>query len=469
MAIMIRNENELATLRCSIRLSGRVPMLVTQAFIGAEQIGSSVSTPLVTIGLAALSERPKDLRKCFDVGGTEILDQIGNLHFEVSDTAAIWLQLSQDSHLASLVPWEQIIRETFNRTTLRIPNFLRTPYRVKERARLAICTSGAALHDADAAALIARQLSALEGALADDNVHLDVTIFAAAKLRTYLRDSLPKNMQGLSLHIAKGAKHVPDPQSERAAILNPWLRWIGATYRETGVDGVHFITPGHLSGGDSALVLPEPINDGETPAGQFVGLSELAAFYDRLGGSNMCFTPIGSDASKHGVRTMGYQMSWTRPGSLIVDEPAEVHASLMSVLRATWTDQGLASSIVASTPTYLHPSLAKLQENEEDAVAPHPGRDGELAFQQMEAKNNLTHSPFPPTFDALEAIDTATDAQSTAEGTVPPPIGSGANARQMIQNERAKFSSVKTRTDLEQARDQGALDALDFLDEVLSK
>ena len=472
MAIQIRNENDLATLRCEVRLQSRKPVLVTRAFIGSEALDDplimEIPNSVDGIGLV-------------DLDNGSLNDNLSTLVSEAANGAPIWLQIAQDSHLAALIPWEQWIAEQAGRSTFRIPNFLRNPYVPKRRARMAICTSAPrAKGGPDLLHEVRRLLSAVGAGFHHPLFRLDVTIFpdvddfhSLVRLVGTMKSELNRIRVKVLDPRAEEVGFEPAPRSfltsESSTVSNPWLHWINRHYKQTGVDAVHFICPGYLSRDSSALALAEsPLENIDESWARFVGPQELATFYDRLGCSIMGFTAIGAKVWADGIHALGYQMSWTRAGPVIVDEEGSATDGLSAIYGAIFVGNGMANYAPSATSSYVHPSIARFNgtDDVEEVFAPHLNRVGPLVFENSAtgAPSQSGNKPLGTdarNFDLLEGTD-------IRELYADPFAGPDLSA-QILELERARISTVKSRTNLEEARDAGALKALDFLQEVLKK
>lgn len=448
MAMMLRNENDLATLRCGVRLSGDTPVIVTQAYIGAEVLGPEVLTPLSAMG-----------------GSHDLPERIGAqveaLDAEAAPGAPLWLQTDRNALLAALYPWEAVLAARTGRSVLRIPNFLKNPWRPKLRFRLAICATGSPdLHVA-----LSRMLTALATARRDMLPLIEITVFADAGSRASLSGLVDDLVRTMGVAIT-----LPDPDdSSEAAVahgpLNPWLAWIAAHHAGAGVDAVQFLCPGFSAGGRGALALTQsPKGHGDTEWVDFVEIDELAAFYDRLGCAIMGFTPLGAATRAEGIHRLVHELAWLRPGPILIDDTDRPMDMLAALWRMLLVGEGLDASAPLALPCYLHPALTVASDATEALQAPDVTGDRILSFGAPMTDRALPKGPIKWLFDPPEGGRTTGSARFSDEVRRSP---ADALKGRILDGQRARLSSATPRSDLDQARDRGAQAALDFLEKVI--
>lgn len=470
MAILIRTENDLPTLRCGVRSRSGGETLATRAFLGARALGDEVLTPI-------------DAREVWSTWPDAITAQINTLGQESDPTRPIWLQVERDSPAAAVLPWERAIFAQTGRVALRIPNFLLNPVKPKALRRIAICITEP---------YEGLNRNALDGlwrllrAVCRSTQRIDalaITIFTDASARNiaqhFAENERKMNPDAPSIEIAKapGSDLQPGDPSQAGLkslesiqfgrITNPWLRWIMRTYHKGGVDAVHFICPSHQVRDRGALML-RATGDLKGDAGSdMVGTDELSAFYDCLGCSIMGFTPFGRPQWRVGMRTLAYNLSWARPGAILVDENDEDPQSfsgLADAYAALISGVGLSGVGRIFPTSYLHPDILHTHLDER-SVAPSPiaeDSSGELSFANADT--------FPI---SLTGASNSNLMLRTIRGANPFEFAASPDTdllpRDILESETARLSLVKTRTNLEQAAEAGTWEALEFLKGVLEE
>ncbi|NVO58048.1 hypothetical protein HW561_19820 [Rhodobacteraceae bacterium B1Z28] len=381
MASIIRSINDLPTLRCSIGVRNRKPVLLTQPYIGADKLDSELETPFIA------PDGQEFLQHTLSQPNLPVARHIEILHKAALEGVPLWLQLSQDSADAALLPWEEAIFHRTGRRTLRISNFVKPLHTAARPASGCVCIGTHAKGDFSLTDEIAELLTSLAVALNENTYDARVSVFAppweTEKLRRYLSFA---DTGGLLIDIVdlSPAGYDPAPQtrsiSDSPQVTNPWLRWIQDHHRDTGLDGVHFICPGYTARDQGALALAEsPGENDDTRWARFVGQDELMRFYDPLGVSIMGFTAMGSSRWADGIHSPAYQLSWARPGPTYVKPAGPAAYHFGSLLRGIWTPSGIHPELPPQAPAYAYPDMlvpaalvADLVEVDPPFVTPHP-------------------------------------------------------------------------------------------------
>jgi hypothetical protein len=332
MAMMIRDRYELVTLRCwvgfvadpergSAETKSLTPRLVlrSQLYKGRERLTEPQDTPFERLGLT----RPGGFARkgaTPDLTGTPLEVQL-NLAAGMVESI-IWLHIPQDSFQLALLPWEEMVGRTVTRSLLRIANFVEEAYKPTPRPTVAICVSQP---HSDGFYPVPEYVRALlksidEGAHSA-NVNPAVHIFADDHWLGEVR-----KVAGAPGFLALEIKDVPTPPQgppmgtkRELRTCSPWLQWMTDYFRGRAVDVMHFLSPGYYNDRSGAIVLAErpDLNSNE---GDFIDVAALSTFYDRLGCSAMAFSSPDMTAWEWGQRMLAFELSWSRPGPVLVFE-----------------------------------------------------------------------------------------------------------------------------------------------------
>ncbi len=504
MATAHRTISNLPTLRCSVGFRNRRPVLLTQGFVGADSVTEQEVSELEIPNQPGVTppERMKARRKFIEriVNDADhpVARQIAVLHQNALPKFPLWLQISQDSAEAALMRWEGAIHRLTDRGTLRIPNFLKNPFLPGPVKKIAICASEPrAKGNWNLPKEIQKLLQALKSALSIGYSRTEITLFlprekqfSEGALNSYL-ETLATLFEGhdftLNLATVADASLEPSPQtraiSRSTDVTNPWLLWIMNHYGPTGVAAVHFICPGYTSNNQGALALAEsPTQNIDANWARFVGQDELMSFYDAVGASIIGFTALGSDRWTEGIHRLAYALSWLRPGAVYTIDPLETDKGLPALLRGIHSEFGLDLGAPSTTSAYAYPAMLEAPTGyaeptsgaDTDFFAPHPEVEEVLGFRARSRPPDL-YDPEDTLGNTGHYWESLSNGELDFAG-VPLPDGAldsalerQAQLQRFIAAERARGSSVKARSPLEQARDKGTQAALDFIEEIMTR
>lgn len=104
MSTIIRNENELATLRCGLRLESRRWFMATRPFLGAKVLGPELLTPVKEMGFVSGTPERGMLGGIPGRLPEGVLQQVEKLDAEAAPGAPLWLQVERDAQMAAVFP-----------------------------------------------------------------------------------------------------------------------------------------------------------------------------------------------------------------------------------------------------------------------------------------------------------------------------------------------------------------------------
>jgi hypothetical protein len=419
MAMLIRDQYRLMTLRCWIGFredkraaSGQRAsfaaerVLRTQLFDGSLSLDGPRDTPLEQLGLDPHGFPPaRDSMPPLE--GTAIADQLRLA--ANANPAAIWFHISQDSSPLALLPWEEMVKQVVPLPVLRIGNFLNDPYQPSPAPNIAICASQPIGDGPYALAeFVAALLSSIDEAAGSADVWPTVHLFAEAQWLPPIAQAVgARLLNRIVVETVPPPLAAADPSGEPASPVGPWLGWMIDHFEGEVVDIVHFITPGWYSENHGAIALSEAPGR-NTGHGHFLGAAELAGFYDRLGCSAMAFSSPDMPEWEWGQRMLAFELSWIRPGPVLVFEHDYAKYATLGPLYALLFGQGpdaveaLASQNAPSQLT-CHPQLLTARAPESPPMvdvlssAEKPARPADLlskrvnqAMAQLHRKRDLS-------------------------------------------------------------------------------
>lgn len=332
MAMGLKDRYELVTVRCwvgfvddparrSPESKSLAPQLVlrSQLYQGRERISDQQDTPFDRLGLTRAGGYARK-GATPDLTGTPLEAQLKQAAEKVE--SIIWLHIPQDSFQLALLPWEEMVGRTVQRSLLRIANFFEEAYKPTSRPTVAICVSQP--HSDGfypVPEYVKALLKSLDEAARLANVSPAVHIFADDHWLAEVR-----KVAGVPGFLALEIKDIPTPPQgppmgtkREPRTCSPWLQWMTDYFRGRAVDVMHFLSPGYYNGRHGAIVLAErpDLNSNE---GDFIDAAALSAFYDRLGCSVMAFSSPDMTAWEWGQRMLAFELSWIRPGPVLVFE-----------------------------------------------------------------------------------------------------------------------------------------------------
>ncbi len=346
MAMLIRDRFELLTLRCWIRtkaldLSSEGSdasvrqVAVSQLFHGEQAITLPVETDLSLLGMPDARETAAPSR-C-SLAGTEIAGQLVAAKSTAKD-GILWFHISRESMPLAVLPWEAMVREITDLVLVRIPNFLENSYHPVADPSIMICASAPILDgpyslpsyvqgllDVIENAAVQAGASATVHLFVDHEVQDQIGQLAAGRSSPHMRVELPYETP------VSGPRSSSPPD---AAIRSPWLQWIADCLEDEVVEIAHFISPGHFDGTGGAIVLANR-PDENSRHGDIIDADELIAFYDRLGCAVMGFSSPSMPEWVAGQRALAFELSWLRPGPILLSESSIDPKSALAPAYAT--------------------------------------------------------------------------------------------------------------------------------------
>jgi hypothetical protein len=471
MAEALREKHELTALSCRLEIRGRKPVVLSQVFRGPESLGSPIVTDLEVLTRGEHLTPGEWSDHELSLHGTRIEEQLRSAVHSLEPTKPVWLQIGRGASKLAALPWERCMSPVINRALLRIPNFLVNPFEPGQAVRVAICASWPLAKGAgDLTEPIKRLLATLARASAGTSgraVECQIDIFTDYETYYRLTGQLQYRETGpfsVTLRSPDEAAPFNAPshsspridQSDR--IKNQWLRWLASTYKETGVDIVHFICPGYFFEESGALALSEsPGYDSDPEWSRFVGVKELAKFYDRVGCNAMGFTVTGALKWGVGLRILAYELSWQRPGPVLLD-CAENFTALENAYGALLRGREFDPAIVGDLQFCVHPDALIDVDPADSMIAPMSDFNATILTIERSGKVPDESVVAPGQAPSVPELYSRTLRERSGRFVAQKDF-----SQQILRSERANLSSVKPKSELDEAREAGAIRALDFL------
>lgn len=415
MAMLIRDQYNLLTLRCwlayvadpavgysSDRQGSLRRVVRSQLFEGSMALDEPQATPVEQLGIV---ERMKFSRSMqHSIVGTPIEAQVRRAA-QMAMVDSLWFHVPQDSFELALLPWEEMVWAVAPLPLLHIANFLEDPYVPNAQPRIVVCASQP-LADGlyDVSNYVFALLVTIDQAAMLNGVRPRVSIFTDLAWHPHVEARLT----GATLHqvtVEAIPKPVARPTSTRAE-ESPWLSWISEVSGDEPVDIVHFVSPGYFHERRGSLAVAAAPYDNQAP-GQFIGATELVTLYDRLGCSVMAFSSPDMPMWEWGQRILGFELSWLRPGPILVMEHdlgnypglARYYALLFGAGRDALRGPGGPPAHLSCHPRLLRPSAS-------DELVAKPRMPNDEAWQvRMNRRIEQTRARLVPTRELSAAED----------------------------------------------------------------
>ncbi|MCR9138259.1 MAG: hypothetical protein NXI27_19830 [Alphaproteobacteria bacterium] len=326
MAQQLRIQHNLVTLRCGWHPGSAGAQVSVRLMDGREHVDELI-VPATEFGfeedLSPRVYRGASLRL------PDILDKL--LHeamARIGPDVPLWIHIARDAGTLAILPWELLLRQRpilDGISILRIPNFLTDPFSLSERTTVAVCISSPNAKMPFPAAEYARRLVEAFSFLATRPVSLH--LFADLDSHYDLSGLTGSGHCNVVVHDPSGYAFDERVTIDRELeardhrLQNPWMLWMAETLRGNPVDAVHFICPGYFKGDRGSLALAEtPAKNYDSHWSRFVGSEEIHALLDALGAHTVGFSAPFVDVWAMGLRLLAFNLSWRRPGPIIVHD-----------------------------------------------------------------------------------------------------------------------------------------------------
>jgi hypothetical protein len=477
MSGLLIKDNRLVALQVRTIAKPNGRHMSTSILHGGAPITSDVTTPYAAIGLppspvyagpdSESTPRQNAMTLTDDVGA-----QLRAASLHLAGNAPLWLHVAQDSPLLAMFPWEREIRRLIGRPVVRVPNFLDDPFQPTRVPVVVACISAPiakGTFSSEHRHLIESQLNILKFLASDAVSKTELHVFCDLERFDDLQSMVANHMTGG--RIAAKVHRPDDSIHERTAsgprgnrgLANPWLAWISQTLRGKVIDIAHFICPGYYSAAHGALALAEsPGRNADTDRSRFVGAEELAEFLNDHGTGAVGITAIGKSAWNLGLRLLGFELGWLRPGPLVVIDDVAVDAS-MSLQSAYEVLYGFGPGNAGALGTAFfscHPRYF-------DTVSERSVAD--LDFGMSELAKGI----FRPTAEAAKtSADTVFVPQMVPHAPLPGttlPESSASLAERQIRHVEVGLGKLEANSQFRTWEKQGTADAVNFVKELLAK
>jgi hypothetical protein len=242
------------------------------------------------------------------------------VHDVVPYGAPLYLDFGAPSGNLPGVPWEKLMTARLKRPVLRLGAVPVRPVRSSATLDIAYCSCLPG--DGEAQFQVLRQF--IRSVPPDLPRKVRLHVFVDTKLYPKVHEQAVA--QNVRVYCPTEAAHyarerpTSDSSPEVSELENPWLLWIRDSLKHLSVDGVHFVTMGHLGRTRPAISFPRPPVDGEGDAwSPRVGSRQLAVFLEQVGAWAVCFSSPPENTSLLGLRMLFDEITRTVTG------PAALH------------------------------------------------------------------------------------------------------------------------------------------------
>ncbi len=440
MANVVRRTEDLLAVHMLVRMTDRGLRLLAQPYRGEDRIAEEIDMNMSHLGYVDHAQTGRRQGLLFE-GNDPLPSRLKELFYQTAahleDDEAIWLQIGYGAEVLAAYPWEERLAEVVDRAILRVPNFARNTYRRNaDEDPIGICAGSPRAKGAPS------WMGHLLELLATLETDRPVVLYLDNNEGSYLRENpeeLHKRFPERKVHIAADPPRPEAPArrtfiSQSDEVSNPWLRWILDDLRSKGAGrahAVHFLCSGYSQGTDGALALPEsPGFDRDAGWARFVGVAEFATFADQLDCQITGFTALGAPIWQQGVRLFCNELTWKRPGAVIMDhgygQPAPAYRALLSTGHF---DPQKAPGLTFSV---------------------HPKAVSETDRQVPITRTFNSHGSDEFTFELgrLQQLSLTEETRQLPDA---------------LSRRMDRMSSSKPKSALQSARDRGAIRAMDFL------
>jgi len=449
MAELIRNTHDLATIRIELARhsssSNSDASVSIASFLGNEQCGSA-DLLFADIGLQSDLTVRNYVSTNFQLDREHVADLVEPLLSTADSDEPIWLQLGASAGLLAVVPWERFLQPIVGRPILRVPNFLADPVFAQNTVRIALVVSAPRAKSSFSVYEHAEAIvNAAQQALPNrTEIHIYADLDAYESLK-HLGDAIGN----LIVHSPTSGL-----DNEHASQLNsPWLNWIANANQGTAIDLVHFVCPGYFRGSQGALALAQsPESNEDRNWSHFVAADELIQFLDLVGAWSVGLSAPQDNVWAIGLRLLADRLAWQRPGPLFVhNAESGTNADIVATYQFLFASNDEVPPSSANMMLYSHPRrMQRYRSNDYESFE---------SFEPLSRNTQFRVSSTSNIPDKLARITHKPDRNIVADGTT--------NHAAWMQANQLKLDRRLLHVNAtESPAQQGALDALEFLDTV---
>ncbi len=314
---MIRNENELLTLRIRLAPGRDESLVIFDFYRGRNQLRDPIRVPAEHFGIPPSMTYTNVVDRIGylfpgqlvgdELGMSSLVDPLHALVQERSPEEPLWLQVSHGSTYLSVVPWEAVLRALVDPKlpVFRIPNFLIDPHFLVEDLEVALCASSPRAKISYESVYIIEDLVQMFSGLAPNaRVHVFADSFVYEDIAGLARDDgaikVEVHNPADAADFGLGGTRL---QERSGGIASPWLLWMKQDLGERRTDLVHFVSPGYFTTDLGGLALAHsPLGDQHRRQAHMVSAAEINTFLNAVGAwAAGCTIPV-RDPWSVGVR-----------------------------------------------------------------------------------------------------------------------------------------------------------------------
>jgi hypothetical protein len=394
MAMLVRSEHDLLTLRISARYEREdtLDFALTRGRDPAEVISSCLGSEVGPMDLGDFGTRISDHSYRLP---SWVLDELrraitaaGGPPGPLND--ALWLEFPEPRGYLYLLPWERLL-EDLARPVVRLPYHVVRPQVPSAQLHVALCASSpptkTGFDTVDVLDRLARTW--LEHAGRPVRLHLFTDAHRTADLAGRVGD----------LATTVAVHHPPVETSSRSRRAQPWLDWIGEVLQGQALDVLHVVGHGYLLRGRGGLALAAaPRMDQATRASMsslLVGAAELTSFLAQHGAWSCLLSGPAGNYSPAALREIADSVAAAQPGVTLAHDGEVDHdfAQLAGLLRVVYAGVSDGPQAASALTCWLHPQTVAFPSSSFDEQW--VSADGTSAIIGTATQEALTRSDTP--------------------------------------------------------------------------
>lgn len=298
---------------CRIRLDpqrigqGRGATVIFALSLGADSLGS-LAIPAAEIGVPLNPSEARERQRSDD--GYRVPDNLIDFaRTALPSDQPLYLVFEPPSGFLPGVPWEKLATARLGRPVLRLGAVPVRPVRSDRTLDIAYCCSlpGASESQWQVVKRFIQSLPTDLPRRARLHVFVDAGLFPRVQAEAAALDvgETVRVYDPVDAARFVGSRASASDAAEASELENPWLLWIRDSLKRLSVDGVHFLTMGHLGRTRPGISFASPpVHDDEYAWSQVVGARQLSVFLEQVGAWAVGFSSPPANTSVLGLRML---------------------------------------------------------------------------------------------------------------------------------------------------------------------
>jgi hypothetical protein len=292
---------------------------------------------------------------------------------------ALWLEFPSPRGCLYVMPWERLLAP-LGRSMFRLPNYLVRPQAAAQNLEVAICASAPLAKGWFPTASIVEALAAHYF----KHTGRDVTLHLFSDAADPPHVAAPNGPGEVITYDPGAAESYERPRrtarvETSARLTSPWLLWMRDALQGRGLDVVHFVAHGYLSGDRGAVaVATAPTVNSDQRMARFIGATEISTFLSQVGAWGLMLTGPFMNFSEAGLRALADAVAIVRPGVAITHDAGldPFGEEFGSCLQTVVAQRDMVEHPLPSVTCWAHPAFVAF----DDDAGLHLNPDGSSAF-----------------------------------------------------------------------------------------